>query len=217
METVLNVDKLNCKNKNFELNNISFKILPGKVYCLFGKNGSGKSTIIRNVIYLNNIKKQNFIKYNSKESDISYASNEIPFPETYNSLDINLICKNIFMSWDSSNFLDMINILNLPTNRPLKEMSTGMQAKLNILIALNRNSRLMILDESMNGIDSLTKILIKKKIKEYLEINKENSVLFVSHVFSDINDFADKLLILKNGKIYETEGKLSEKNLERLL
>ncbi|WP_129045397.1 ATP-binding cassette domain-containing protein [Companilactobacillus metriopterae] len=214
MKDILVVKELNTKNKNFSLKNISFSISAGKIYGLIGKNGAGKSTLIKEIIRKSNINSDDVI-YTKSDSGISYISHITSFPNTFNSKDIDKVCKKLIRDWDTNKYFNLLDEFELPIKRNIGELSTGMKAKLNISIALSRNSKLIIFDEAMNGIDAVSRKLILKKLKSNIKLEPEKSMLITSHVLEDIEEISDEIIVIRDGEIVKNISSKDIKNYQK--
>ena len=126
--------------------------------------------------------------------------------------DLIHILRILYPSFEESAFLEKCQKLELPLNKKIKEFSTGMKAKLKVLVAISHNARLLILDEPTAGLDVLAREQILDMLREYM-IPGDRSILISSHISSDLEGFCDDLYLIHNGKILlheDTDILLSE-------
>ena len=126
--------------------------------------------------------------------------------------DLIPILRSLYPSFEESAFLEKCQKLELPLNKKIKEFSTGMKAKLKVLVAISHNARLLILDEPTAGLDVLAREQILDMLREYM-IPGDRSILISSHISSDLEGFCDDLYLIHNGKILlheDTDILLSE-------
>lgn len=86
-------------------------------------------------------------------------------------------------------------------NKQIKEFSTGMKAKLKVLVAISHNAKLLILDEPTAGLDVIARDELLEMLREFLEKDEERSILISSHISSDLESLCDDLYMIHDGKI----------------
>lgn len=197
----------NKKQHSFSLGNISFSLPCGAILGLVGENGSGKTTLIK--LLLNAIAKDGgHIRFWGKElqdreqeikSQIGVVLDEGFFYETLSAKQISAVLSRVFPTWDQPLFLNYLDRFSLPLHQPAQEFSKGMQMKLAISTALAHHPRLLLLDEPTSGIDPVCRNEILDIFLEFIQA-EENSILFSSHITSDMEKVADYLLYLRQGR-----------------
>ena len=149
MENVLEIENLSKTYPGFNLNNINLKIPKGTVMGLIGENGAGKSTTIKlilnelnresgniKVFGLDNIKDEQKIK-----SDIGVVLADSFLSEYFNAKDISKTMKQFYNNWDEKLYFNYLKEFNLPDNKQIKDFSTGMKMKLQIITALSHHPK----------------------------------------------------------------------------
>lgn len=207
MENLLEVKNLSKKYYGFSLENITLELPKGMIMGLIGENGAGKTTIIKAILNIINQDKGeikifgNNIKEKEKEikENIGVVLDDSFLSEYLNPIDINKIMKNFYSKWDEKVFFDYITKFKLPKNKISKEYSSGMKMKLKIAVALSHKPKLLILDEPTSGLDPIARNEILDIFQEFIE-NGENSVLVSSHITSDLEQIADYITFLHEGK-----------------
>lgn len=225
---MIKIDKL---KKNFGsltvLDNLSFTIKSGSLTYLVGPNGAGKTTLIKIILGL--IRKYSGDVYINDElisgkyeykSQLGYMPQNPNFPE---NLTVSNIFKMVKDLRDRHSGLDeeLISSFNLESemNKRLKNLSGGTLQKVNASIAFLFDPALMILDEPTAGLDPVSSSILKDKILK--ENAKGKTVLFTSHIISELEDLAQQITFIMDGKSYfqgtlsELIKKTGEKNLER--
>ena len=205
---MIEIRDLNKKYKDFELN-ISLSIPKGRISGLIGKNGAGKSTTIKAILGL--IRKDGgtvtvFGKdprtlTPAEKQRIGVALAESGFSGYLNVKTVCSILKNMYSRFDETLFLKHCNELRLPLDKPIREFSTGMKAKLRVLTALSVNADLLILDEPTAGLDVEARNEILDMLRAYMEEQPETSVLISSHISSDLENLCDDLYLIDDGKL----------------
>ncbi|MBR2551831.1 MAG: ABC transporter ATP-binding protein [Erysipelotrichaceae bacterium] len=196
------------KYKDFELN-VSLSIPEGRISGLIGKNGAGKSTTIKAILGL--IRKDGgsvrvFGKdprelTGEEKQKIGVALAESGFSGYLNADVVAKILKNMYARFDEALFRKRCDEFRLPLNKPIREFSTGMKAKLRVLTALSVNAELLVLDEPTAGLDVEARNEILDMLRKYMEERPETSVLISSHISSDLENLCDDVYLIDGGKL----------------
>ena len=205
MKNIIEVKNLNKTYPSFKLDNINLTILRGSIVGLVGQNGAGKTTLIKLLLEIihkdsGEIRIFNNDKISEVKEDIGVVLDESFFSEILKINDIKTIMKNIYYNWDNDLFEQYLKRFKLTNNQPLKELSKGMRKKLEIITALSHHPRLLILDEPTSGLDPIVRNEILDIFREFIE-NGGNSILFSSHITSDLENIADYIIFINEGKI----------------
>ena len=215
MEHLLQVQDLNksYKKSNFHLKDISLTLQPGEVIGLIGKNGSGKSTLI-NTLVGNRFKDSGEISFFDQViSDKNHAYKELigvvfddlRVPDKLEIKDMDKVFADIFKTWNSDRFFEVIQRFELPTNVQIKTFSRGMRMKAALAMALAHDTKLLILDEATAGMDVSGREEVIEMLEDY--ISEGNGILISSHISEDIEHLATKLIFMRDGEIVLQESK----------
>lgn len=215
MTTLLNVDRVNkqYKDSDFKLQDASLTIATNETVGLIGKNGSGKSTLI-NILVGNRHKDNGSILFFGEEhamDDVEYKEHigvvfdDLRVPNKLTIKDIDKVFQSIYTSWNSQKFFDLIKYFELPLQTKIKTFSRGMRIKIALTIALSHDVKLLILDEATAGMD----VSGREEVMELLEdfVAQGGGILISSHISEDIEQLADKLVFMKDGRMILTEQK----------
>ena len=201
---------LECKNicKSFGekevLKNINLKIEKGRIIGLLGKNGQGKTTLLK---LINTLLTPTEGEILIKGEKLGIESKKIIsfLPErTY--LDKEMSIKEIFKFF--SDFYDNFNLakakkllkdLDLDINEKLSKMSKGMQEKLQLILVMSRDAELYILDEPLGGVDPATRDYILDVI--LANFKEGASIIISTHLIGDIERILDDVIFIDKGKI----------------
>ena len=222
MEPILEVRSLSKSFKTFKaVDNLSFAIAHGEVYGFLGQNGAGKSTSIRMMLTLIEpssgeieIFGMNLAKH--RREILSQIGAVIDKPDVYKYLsaydNLQLFAKFSGINPSRQQLMDQLELVGLAqrANDKVKTFSQGMKQRLGIGIALIHNPRLIILDEPTNGLDPQGIADIRNLIL-YLSRESKKTVIVSSHLLSEIEQIATRVLIIDKGK------KLVEGNASELL
>ncbi|HDN3481145.1 TPA: ABC transporter ATP-binding protein [Staphylococcus aureus] len=215
MTTLLNVDRVNkqYKDSEFKLQDASLTIATNETVGLIGKNGSGKSTLI-NILVGNRHKDNGSITFFGEEhaaGDVEYKEHigvvfdDLRVPNKLTIKDIDKVFQSIYTTWNSQKFFDLIKYFELLLQTKIKTFSRGMRMKIALTIALSHDVKLLILDEATAGMD----VSGREEVMELLEdfVAQGGGILISSHISEDIEQLADKLVFMKDGRMILTEQK----------
>lgn len=202
------VDNVIKEYKDFNLN-ISMEIPDGRVTGLVGKNGAGKSTTIKLILGLTNAKSGRVIvmgkaanNLTRKEKEqIGVALSDSGFSSHLNVEDIIRILRKMYHHFDEAKFRIDCKNFQIPLNKQIKDFSTGMKAKVRVLVALSHKAKLLILDEPTAGLDIEARNEILDILRNYLAEDEERSILITSHISSDLEGLCDDIYLIHNGKM----------------
>lgn len=208
MNNILEIKNLNKEYKNFKLKNINFSIPKGSIMGLVGENGSGKTTTIKSILNIVNresgsinIFDMDNIKYEMEiKEDLGVVLDECSFQDSLNGSDIDKIMKNIYKKWDSKIYFNYLEKFKLGKEQKIKEYSKGMKMKLNIAVALSHHAKFLILDEPTAGLDPIIRNEILDELLEFIQ-EKDNSILFSTHITSDLDKIADYITLIHDGEV----------------
>ncbi|QFL48180.1 ABC transporter ATP-binding protein [Staphylococcus aureus] len=214
MTTLLNVDRVNkqYKDSDFKLQDASLTISTNETVGLIGKNGSGKSTLI-NILVGNRHKDNGSIAFFGEEhaaddvekNTLGVVFDDLRVPNKLTIKDIDKVFQSIYTTWNSQKFFDLIKYFELPLQTKIKTFSRGMRMKIALTIALSHDVKLLILDEATAGMD----VSGREEVMELLEdfVAQGGGILISSHISEDIEQLADKLVFMKDGRMILTEQK----------
>ena len=205
---MLKIEHLKKHYNNFFLD-CSLEIMQGCVTGLIGQNGAGKSTTFKVILGLISIDGGNItilgkdIKdFTTKDKEeLGIVLSDSGFSGYLRIKDIIPVLQNMYSKFDKSFFIEQVQRFQLPLDKKIKDFSTGMKAKLKVLIAISHNAKLLILDEPTAGLDVIARDELLEMLREFLEKDEERSILISSHISSDLESLCDDLYMIHDGKI----------------
>ena len=215
MKNIIEIKKLKKKYDNgFQLGEINLTIPSGCIIGLIGENGAGKTTFIKsmlNIITPSQGEIKIFDKDNKKyettiKEDIGVVLDNMFFPEILTANDINHIMKDIYKNWDQNLFYTYLTNFKLPKDKMIKTLSKGMRKKLEIATALAHHPKLLILDEPTSGLDPVIRNDILDLFLDFIQ-DDEHTILLSTHITSDLEHIADKIIFMDKGKIILNESR----------
>lgn len=199
------------KNENV-LNGISYSFEGGKIYSIVGRNGSGKSVLLKIIAGLYLQDKGNVLFDNKNYNMI----NEIPDnlgivieqPSFINDLtgleNLKLLAsiRNVATERDIVESLEIVNLKD-DMNKKYSKYSLGMRQKLSIAQAIMEQQKVILLDEPFNGIDRQSVVAIKEYLKRVK--NEDKLIIITTHIMDDVVDLSDVMLYIEDGMLNEKD------------
>ncbi|WP_459499480.1 ABC transporter ATP-binding protein [Bacillus sp. C1] len=204
-----------CKNyKDFSVKNVSFTLPRGYIMGFVGPNGAGKSTTIKMIM---NLVRQNsgditiFGKDNKKaekeiKQNIGFVYDENHYYEELTCEQMKRIIAPLYKKWDEEKYQWYMDRLQVPKNKKIKQLSKGMKMKFAIAMALSHHAELIIMDEPTSGLDPVVRSELLDILRE-LVMEEEVSVLFSTHITTDLERIADYITFIHEGEIVFTGEK----------
>jgi len=201
------------------IKNVTFSLLDNEIVALVGPNGAGKTTLLKlisNLIHLDE-GTININGYNVQKNRKSYL-NELSFmqdssvlyPELTGIEHLNFIAE--IKGKNSEDILNTVKKLDIEEyiHKKVKTYSLGMKQHLLLGIAILAQPRFLLLDEPLNGLDPTSSILLRNLL---LDLRKQGtSILFSSHILSEVDKVSDRILFIRNGQIIAENAEVEKKS-----
>ena len=190
---MLKLTNVHKKYEDFTLD-CSIELMPGRITGLIGRNGAGKSTVFKVALGL----------VGTDGGEVTVFGKPV---------EMLTVLAAMYPSVTEKEFLEQCSRMELPLSKKIKEFSTGMRAKLKVLIALDHEAELLILDEPTVGLDVVAREEVLAMIREYMTAHEQAGVLISSHIATDLESLCDDLYLIRDGKIIlheDTDVLLSE-------
>lgn len=206
----------------FTLSDVSFDIEEGKITGFIGRNRAGKTTTIKSILNLVHPDEGEILYFGKSlyenetqiKKHIGYSTGSVNWYPRKKLKDIIAVVRGFYDTWDEASYRKYLSMFSLDENKTAHEMSEGMKVKCNLLIALSHHAKVLILDEPTSGLDPFSRdelLLHFEKLKE-----EGVAIFFSTHIVSDIEKCADRIVYISQGKIVaalakdEFVAKLSE-------
>ena len=208
MKNNIELQNVSKKYKDFELKNISFDVPEGCIIGLIGENGAGKTTTIKSI--LNITKAEGVIKIfgkNSKENEkeikenIGVVLDDSFLSEYLTTKQINSIMKDIYKTWNENKYINLLKQFDLPSNKLIKDFSSGMKMKLKIATAISHEPKILILDEPTSGLDPVVRNEILDIFRKYIQEDETRSILLSTHITTDLEHISDYIVFIEKGNM----------------
>lgn len=206
---ILEIRDICKKYPTFALKNVSFDLKEGEICGFIGRNGAGKTTTLKCIYNLVKTDSGQILYEHQPicENEI-HAKNEIGL--LFGGIDyypgqklktIAEVTSKFYEHWDEEQYHRYLSFFSLDENKKIKELSNGMKVKFNLALALSHGAKVLLLDEPTSGLDPVSRDEVLDCFLKICEM-KNTAILFSTHVISDLERCADKIVYIKNGEIY---------------
>lgn len=217
---MLKIEHLRKHYTNFSLD-CSLKVMPGCITGLIGQNGAGKSTTFKAVLGLiatdggdiTLLGKDIRTFTAADKENLGVVLSDSGFSGYLTIGDILPVLDSLYQQFDKTFFMEQVQKAGLPLRKQIREFSTGMKAKLKVLVAISHNARFLLLDEPTAGLDVVARDELLTLLREYMEADPNRSILISSHISSDLESLCDDIYMIHEGRIVlheETDVLLSD-------
>jgi len=208
VEDALEINGLAKDYGDFCLKNVTFSLPRGYIMGLIGPNGAGKTTVIK--LILNLLRRDegsvNIFGLDNLTSEVEVKS-RIGFvhdmPIFYEHLTLKKLKDTVapfYLDWDEMAFHRLIEEFDLPLGKRFSRLSRGMKMKFALALALSHRADLLILDEPTSGLDPVFRRELLTKLSAFIQ-DERKSVLFSTHITSDLERIADFITFIHNGEV----------------
>ncbi|XID91885.1 ABC transporter ATP-binding protein [Paenibacillaceae bacterium WGS1546] len=210
----LDIRNLNKNYPNFQLKDVSFQLEKGYIMGFIGANGAGKTTTIKSILNMIHrdsgevyILGKNMAEYELElKQEIGCTFGGIDFYTRSKMKKLTDVIKKFYTNWDDETYRTYLRRFKLDENKKIAELSTGMKVKYSLTLALSHGAKLLILDEPTSGLDPVARDDLLD-IFQKLVADGEISILFSTHITSDLEKCADFITFIDNGQIVHSADK----------
>ena len=214
---MLKVENLRKKYHSFLLDGITFTLPEGYILGFIGQNGAGKSTTIKCLTGVNSYDEGEIsvfgkdLRTNSLDilQDVGFSSGAMDCYPNEKVEKIGKVYGMFFKKYDEKRFLRLCETFHIDPSKKVRELSQGMKVKLGIALALSHDAKLIILDEPTSGLDPVAREELLDLLQKIME-QGNRSILFSTHVTSDLDKCADYILFINDGKqiLFDTKDNI---------
>ena len=205
---ILSVQNLCKKYEKFELKNVSFSLESGYIMGFIGRNGAGKTTTLKsmlNLVHPDGGKIMMFGKDFAKDEfackqKVGFVLGGVDYYPKKKLKTITNVTKRFYDEWDEKKYEDYLKRFELDPEKKVDELSAGMRVKYSLALALSHNAQLLILDEPTSGLDPVSRDDLLELFQNLIE-DGDKSILFSTHITSDLEKCADYITYIKDGEI----------------
>lgn len=197
----------------FSLRDVTLTVEPGQIVGFVGANGAGKTTTIRAALGLIKLDAGEVHLFGQHRdanapdetqchlrSRIGLVLDTCPFPSTLKVGEVEALVGSAYPTWDRETFASLIDRFGLDPKTKVKDLSRGMGMKLQLACALSHNAKLLVLDEATAGLDPMAREELLDELLAFVS-DGQRSVLLSSHITSDLDRAADRVICIDNGSI----------------
>lgn len=205
---ILEVSELCKAYPSFQLRDVSFSLKEGRITGLVGRNGAGKTTVLKSILGFLHPDRGEITFFGGTpfegneqavKQDIGYLSGGVSFYPNKKLRVISGVTRRFYRNWDEAAYRDCLTRFGLDENKTPAQLSEGMKVKYALTLALSHRARLLILDEPTSGLDPVSR---EELLDLFLELQDRGvTILFSTHIISDLEKCADDLIYLQKGRI----------------
>lgn len=208
-DTVLDIVDIQRRFPGFDLGPLSLKLRRGRVYGLLGPNGAGKTTLL-DLVALQTRPTAGVLRADGEvlpwgsrawKARLSYVREVVAFYDELTVAETLRLASRLYGRWDPAVAARLVDTLELPLDRRVRELSKGTKVKLGIASALAHDADLLLLDEPTAGLDPSARADVQAIVRDMARDHPRLCVVFSSHIFEDLEETATDLLILRNGRL----------------
>lgn len=192
---------------SFMLSDVSFSLRPGRITGFIGRNGAGKTTTIKSMLGLVHPDGGEISYFGTPLSGnekkikqrLGYSTGAVNYYPKKRIREIVVVTRPFFDSWDEDSYKEYRTLFSIDESKLPSELSYGMRVKLNLLLALSHRAEILILDEPTSSLDPFSR---DDLLDIFTELKDRGvSILFSTHITSDIEKCADDILYIKKGRL----------------
>lgn len=210
----LEVEGLTKRYPGFTLREVSFSLEQGRIMGLIGRNGAGKSTTLKAMLNMVRpdggmirILGRDFRRDEAAcKRELGVVLGSILFYQTKRLETITEVTRRFYRNWDDAAYQKYMSLFELDERKQVKQLSEGMKVKYMIALALSHDAKLFLFDEPTSGLDPVAREDLLELFRALVKDGRR-SVLFSTHITSDLDKCADDITYIRNGQIVASAGK----------
>ena len=198
----------------FSLHDVSFSLPRGFVMGFIGPNGAGKTTVIKLILNMlvrdsGSIRvfdQDNLLAEQEIKERIGIVMDETFYVDAWMLKDVGMALKPFYRKWSGTRYAALLRKFDLDPVKKVKDLSRGMKMKLMIAAALSHESDLLIFDEPTSGLDAVARSELMEIVRDFMA-DETKSVLFSTHITTDLEKIADYITVINHGAILYSDTK----------
>ena len=203
-DLVLEVSNLCKRYPGFTLDHVGFTLKQGRVMGLVGRNGAGKSTTLNSLLDFVH-PEEGEVRFfgnplSGEKERIGFVSGGVDYYPRKKLQSITAVTKRFYKEWDDTAYQNYLRLFALDERKTPAQLSAGMKVKYSLALALSHRATLLVLDEPTSGLDPVSR---QELLDIFLDLSREKgvSILFSTHITSDLEKCADDITYIQNGKV----------------
>ena len=221
---LLEVEGLTKRYPGFTLDSVSFRLETGYIMGFIGRNGAGKTTTLKSMLGLAHADAGSVridgTEYREDEhlakQKLGVAFGGVDYYPRARLSDIARVTRRFYEAWDETQYRALLQRFQLDEKKRVRELSQGMKVKFSLALALSHNAKLLLLDEPTSGLDPVSREELIELLQHIVE-DGEHSILFSTHITSDLEKCADYITYIRGGRIAASTDLDSFKSEYRLV
>lgn len=221
---LLEVEGLTKRYPGFTLDRVSFRLETGYIMGFIGRNGAGKTTTLKSMLGLVHADAGSVridgTEYREDEhlakQKLGVAFGGVDYYPRARLSDIARVTRRFYEAWDETQYRALLQRFQLDEKKRVRELSQGMKVKFSLALALSHNAKLLLLDEPTSGLDPVSREELIELLQHIVE-DGEHSILFSTHITSDLEKCADYITYIRGGRIAASTDLDSFKSEYRLV
>ena len=210
-QNILEVHGLCKKYKKFAPEQVDLVLPKGCIMGFVGENGAGKTTTLKCILDIahRDSGSVDIFGQDSRKADmedIGVVFVEMNYQQDITGNNINTMYRNIYRNWQEDTFFGYLDLFGIDRKKAYKTASRGMQLKLQLAVALSHRARLLLLDEPTSGLDPVVRDEMLEIFQDFI-MDEEHSILFSTHITSDLEKIADYVVMIHEGRVIFSEQK----------
>lgn len=221
---LLEVEGLTKRYPGFTLDSVSLRLETGYIMGFIGRNGAGKTTTLKSMLGLVHADAGSVridgTEYREDEhlakQKLGVAFGGVDYYPRARLSDIARVTRRFYEAWDETQYRALLQRFQLDEKKRVRELSQGMKVKFSLALALSHNAKLLLLDEPTGGLDPVSREELIELLQHIVE-DGEHSILFSTHITSDLEKCADYITYIRGGRIAASTDLDSFKSEYRLV
>ena len=211
---ILRIEGLCKRYPEFQLKDVSFSMREGTIMGFIGRNGAGKTTTLKALLHLVHPDAGSVTLFGMDmdrdeqriRQQLGFVSGGLSYYPRKKLVQIAEATKRFYPGWDEKMYRSCLARFHLSEDKRISELSEGMKVKFQLALAMSHGARLLILDEPTSGLDPVSR---DDLLELFLTLCEEDgvSILFSTHITSDLEACADSITYIRNGEIFASQSK----------